>query len=432
MNELTQHSKSKSAAGPPWRVYCVEALASAGTNLLITAIFFYTTNRFHWVLKQNFLLASGQGCFYIAGAMIAGRVAAKLNRHAALSVVYTTMGSLALLGFIAGDRPWVVTILLLAYSFSSTVGWPIMESLVSTGVDSHALSRRVSTYNLVWSAVGVVMMATAGTLIVRWPAGIFLVPATVHGISAVAMLLQSRTARRGIGNDDQHSAGHEQDAAEGASIKLAASQAEPELLRVRTLALWLSRVALPATYVVIFSLMALMPYLPIMHELSPAMQTLLGSTWMATRFLAFLLLGLGSWWHTRPRLLLIAAIVMLAGFFAVTVRPSDIFGHGSPAVDLLTMIVAQLALGFALGVIYTASLYFGMVLSEGSTEHGGYHEALIGVGFVVGPAAGALAQILRPGSIYHGIAAVGAVVFLSVIAVAVTAIVGNRTTNGTR
>jgi len=195
---------------------------------------------------------------------------------------------------------------------------------------------------------------------------------------------------------------------------------------VRTLALWLSRVALPATYIAIFSLMALMPSLPVMRPLSRDTQTVVASVWMASRLLAFIALGLGTWWHTRPRLLLIAAIVMLVSYFGVTVRPSDIIGHGSAATDLGAMIIAQFLLGLALGMIYSGSLYFGMALSEGSAEHGGYHEALIGVGFVVGPGIGALAQMQWPGNVDAGVIAVGALVFLSVVGVGITAIVGQR------
>lgn len=400
----------------PWRLYGVEALASAGTNLMISAIFFYTKNHLHWTLQQNFLLASGQGLFYIAGAMTAGPVARRLNQKFALALVYLAMAALALLAFAAGARPWIVTILLLIYSYCSTIGWPMMESLVSTGVDSHELSRRVGIYNAVWATVGAAVFCVCGKLIEFWPAGIFALPAAVHGLSSLAMFVLDRSSAAAATDSTSHPPSH--------------AEPEPELLRVRTLALWLSRVALPATYVAIFSLLALMPSLPIVQPFSPLGQTTLCSLWMGTRLIAFLVLGAGTWWHTRPRLLLVSAIVMLVTFFGITVRPSDLFGHGSFAIDLACMIVAQLALGVAMGMIYCASLYFGMVLSDGSTEHGGYHEALIGIGFVIGPGAGAVAQFMQPGNSYAGIVAVGGVVLLSVLAVAMTAVMGNRLETG--
>ena len=197
---------------------------------------------------------------------------------------------------------------------------------------------------------------------------------------------------------------------------------EPELLRLRTTALWLSRVALPATYVLIYGLMALMPSLPVLKPLDTARQTLVGSTWMATRLLTFIVLGAGSWWHTRPRLLIAAAWLMLLAFLGTVVRPSDLLGHGNEIIDLVSMIASEVLLGIAIGLIYAASLYFGMVLSQGSTEHGGYHEALIGLGSVLGPGSGAIAQWLFPGNVRAGIVAVGSVVAASVLAVGATAL----------
>ena len=51
-----------------------------------------------------------------------------------------------------------------------------------------------------------------------------------------------------------------------------------------------------------------------------------------------------------------------------------------------------------------------MVLSDGSTEHGGYHEALIGLGWVLGPAAGTAAAWLKPHDPRAGVAAVGTLI----------------------
>src|SRR5204863_7222779 len=130
--------------------------------------------------------------------------------------------------------------------------------------------------------------------------------------------------------------------------------------------------------------------------------------------------AMGSWWHTRPRTLLWAALLMLIAFFGMTLRPTQ---GVSPMIDLASMIAWQAVLGLALGMIYSGSLYFGMVLSEGSTDHGGYHEALIGLGWILGPAAGVAAQSLYPDNVGVGIGAVGAVIVVSVGVVIVTAIV---------
>jgi MFS family permease len=152
-----------------------------------------------------------------------------------------------------------------------------------------------------------------------------------------------------------------------------------------------------------------------MQPLDATAQTAIGSVWMVSRWVVFCLLGATVFWHTRPRLLLAAAVLMGLSFVAV-----------AAPVGLPAMIVAQILLGAALGLIYTASLYFGMVLSDGSAEHAGYHEALIGVGQIVGPGAGALTQWRWPGSLPAGVVAVSTLIFVSICAASIAGMKARR------
>jgi MFS family permease len=90
---------------------------------------------------------------------------------------------------------------------------------------------------------------------------------------------------------------------------------------------------------------------------------------------------------------------------------------------LLAMVVSQIVLGFSIGTIYSASLYFGMAVSDGSTEHGGYHEGLVGLGQILGPLVGATMQWIYPGTLWPAVTAISGVVSISV---AVQAIFGLR------
>ncbi len=78
--------------------------------------------------------------------------------------------------------------------------------------------------------------------------------------------------------------------------------------------------------------------------------------------------------------------------------------------------------GIVMGLIYSASLYFGMVLSDGSTAQNAYHEALIGVGAVLGPSCGALAATLNPNNPHIAIIAVAGILWISVLAACVVSI----------
>ena len=68
------------------------------------------------------------------------------------------------------------------------------------------------------------------------------------------------------------------------------------------------------------------------------------------------------------------------------------------ATHLWLVILAQVFFGLATGMIYYSSLFYSMDVGEASSEHGGWHEAFIGLGICVGPATGAAALTLAPQS----------------------------------
>ena len=397
--------------------YVVEGITSHSVALMLASIYFYTTHQFRWGSSQNFLLAAVLGVVYVAGALSAHGVATRLGRRQTLVTVYLLMSAAAWVACVGRASPWVLVPMLLAYSGLSAVSWPALESLVSSGAEAGELSRRLGVYNAVWSGTGAVTVALAGLLTKHWPAGNFAIPGFWHVMMAllVMWLLKSETSNSNSQISDLKS---QISAPDPASIT-----AEPELLRVRTLALWMSRLALPATFVVISSLLATMPTLPLIQRLDPAARTVVGSVWMAARWVAFLTLGATVWWHTRPRALLTAALLLLAGFLAITLRPQWLPGAPdvAPAPWIAWLVCWQILLGAALGLVYAASLYFGMVLSDGSTEHGGYHEALIGLGTVIGPGAGAIAEMAGGGNPLWGVLAVSLVLGASVVACGVVA-----------
>jgi predicted MFS family arabinose efflux permease len=411
---------------PRWPVYIVQSLSSIGATLLMVGIFFYTEHYFRWGLKQNFLLACGQGAAYVAGSLLAQRIASHFGRRRGLIGIYLLLAILPVLAWKAPTAPIMIAALL-CYTLVVALVWPILESLVSSDSDPNQLSRHVSNYNLVWSTSNATTFAASGAIMLHWRSGVFLIPVISHLVSALLMYFNPSVEPSSAQNAKTH------------------AEPEPELLAKRKLAMWLARIALPATYVVVYSLMAMMPSLPVMRSLNTAQRTALGSVWMVARVLTFIYLGATIWWHTRPRILLLAAAGMLIAFLGVTIQPSELI-HASnarglqspgliaqnpvPALDIASMVGWQIALGALMGIIYASSLYFGMVLSDGSTEHGGYHEALIGLGSILGPGTAALTQLARPGDVRAGIVAVACVIGLSVIAAAAATISASRRPTG--
>lgn len=387
-----------------WPVYMVEGLTSLGSNLLMVGVFFYTQHRFGWGARQNLLLAASQGVAYILGALLADRITRWLGRVPGLVLLHVFMAVMGLTGWLA-DSQVAVTAVLICYTFLAAANWPVLEGLISTGVDAHQLSRRIGIYNLVWSGVAAGTVAVNGAIIQYWPSGVFLLPLLVHCLAVGIILVPLPVSPP-----------------PAASAAEPGDGPEPQLLQMRTQALWLSRIGLPAVYIVTYALVAMMPSLPTIQPLGTTAKTLVGSVWLVARFGAFVLLGATVWWHVRPRVILAAAVLLLLAFIGTTIPLSHLAGQGGSSADLTWMISWQVLLGLAMGMIYCGSLYFGMVLSEGSTEHGGYHEALIGVGQVMGPAIGALV----PGGLTGGITAVAGLTTLAVLFAGVTTIVLSR------
>jgi MFS family permease len=367
-------------------VHTIEALVSAASNLLTFGVFFFTKHQFGWTLFQNFVLSAGLGAVYIVGALAAHSLSTRFGRRGPLTVIYSIIIVTTLIAA-AHPTPTITTVVILIYAFVSSMTWPIIENLISAGVDDpHLLSRRLARYNIVWATVGSVVIALNGLIIEKWPAGVFLIPA---GACAAALVLVM------LGRIDPDG---------GGDAPKPHGDPEPTLARQRVVALWLSRISVPAMYLMIYALGAMLPSLAVIQPLRPAAQTAICSVWMIVRLAAFLVLGATAFWHTRPRLLLLAAATLLISLLMITLPD-----------NLLIMVLGQVAFGAATGLIYAASLYFGMVLSEGSTEHGGYHEALIGLGMTLGPAVGAATQWSRPGDDRAAVAAIAGLIGLSVL-----------------
>ena len=122
-----------------------------------------------------------------------------------------------------------------------------------------------------------------------------------------------------------------------------------------------------------------------------------GSVWSFSRLAAFF--GLWKWagWHYRFRWLITSYVLLAGSFLAILLAP-----------NLFVLIASQIVLGAAVGLIYYSSLFYSMDVGETKGEHGGIHEAVIGLGNCVGPAVGATALHFVPQSANSGAFAVTA------------------------
>jgi hypothetical protein len=109
------------------------------------------------------------------------------------------------------------------------------------------------------------------------------------------------------------------------------------------------------------------------------------SLWCFARVGAFFVLWHWNGWQYRFRWLLVAYLAMIGGFAAILTAPS-----------LAVLVLVQIVFGGAIGLIYYSSLFYSMDLGDTKGEHGGIHEAVIGLGNLAGPAVGAASLYFLP------------------------------------
>jgi MFS family permease len=407
-------------------LYAAEAANAISAILLVVGLSFYTSHRFGWGARENFSIAAFQGVFYMLGALQAKRISQRWGRERSLLWLYAGMTAFAVAVAICASMNCAVATALLVVTETGLVAasWPMLESLVSAAGEPSQLSKRLGFYNIIWSALGAIAVAASGAVIQHAPAWAFFgIIAAGHLLAGAIIFHRTRTA---VPRSDDGNPAQSQDHL-GRKRPIATPPLLDEtMMRRQRLALWLSRIALPSTYVVVYSIAPALPSLHAIRQLTPTIATLVGSTWLIARAAAFAITGSTTFWHKRPGLMFLASVIMLFAFIG-TIAPGALTKMDL-AQALSAMVIAQIVLGLSIGTIYSASLYFGMAVSDGSTRHGGYHEALIGLGQILGPLVGATMQWVYPGTLWPAVAAISGVVLISV---AVEAVVGFRNTDGT-
>jgi hypothetical protein len=145
---------------------------------------------------------------------------------------------------------------------------------------------------------------------------------------------------------------------------------------------WLAN---PFAYIAINTLLAVLPGIAHKFDLTPMFAGFACSLWCFVRVAAFVALWQWHGWHYRFRWLVTAYVLMVISFAVILVVPS-----------LAVMLAAQVVFGATVGLMYYSSLFYAMDAHDSSSEHGGIHEAAIGLGNCLGPATGAAALWLAP------------------------------------
>ena len=351
-------------------------------------IFFLLRKEYGFGNKDNLLYAAVGGFLYVFGSWYAGNFAQKRGYYFALKIGFSLMAVSLAAGLFVNTALGQLFVFL-GWNLGMCFTWPILEALASEGEDRKGLTKMLGVYNLVWAGGAAVTYFTGGALLEGLgPQSLFWFPATLHVTQFALLLFLERHARTlpvSHGN------------ATGESDALDPHDATIPVERRKTF-LRLAWIANPFAYIAMNTVLPLIPDVAARLSLSTTLAGFVCSVWMFARLFSFAVLWRWSGWHYRFGWLAGAYVAMIVSFGALLL-----------VENLAVVVMSQLLFGVAVGVIYYSSLFYSMDVGETKGEHGGFHEALIGVGLCGGPAIGTVALRVFPSNPDAGTIGVGVV-----------------------
>jgi predicted MFS family arabinose efflux permease len=353
--------------------YTLEGLNSFAVVIFFNYLYFFFRDQFGFDNKQNLALAAFIGLIYTLASWQAGRLAARFGYFTALKTGFVIMAA----GLLVGSQLQTAAGIIAAacvINVGMCLIWPTIEAMVSEGA---VAADAVGLYNITWATTNALAYFIGGTLIEKLGyRSIFYVPLVfMLGQLALVIWLQITLGHPTAPVPDC-AEGREKDGSLPAEVRTAAARTNFKQMA------WLTN---PFAYIAINTLLAVMPGIAAKFHLSPMLAGFVGSLWCFVRLGMFLFLWFWTGWHYRFRWLAMAFGLLIVSFATILTAPS-----------LLLLSAAQLVFGGAIGLIYYSSLFYSMDASDTKSEHGGIHEAAIGVGNCVGPGLGAMSLLFLP------------------------------------
>jgi MFS family permease len=363
-----------------FKVVCfiIEGAGSFAVSLYSYYLYFLMRDHFGFHSKDNLAFAALNGLVYVFASWQGGRFGQRRGYFNALKL---GLGVMILALAVGSQCHTAVGIMLVtaALNVGMCFLWPTIEALVSEGEDAVGLPRMVGTYNVVWASTNALALFGGGTLVEKFGfKTIFYLPGSIFIIMlGLVFWLQKRV-------DNARAAGHEPAPAP------APDPHRPSPARTRAF-LRMAWLANPVAYIAINTLIPLLPTLAAQFHLTPMFAGFACSLWGFARLGTFFALWFWTDWHYRFRWLVTAFALLIVSFAAILIVPS-----------LVAVLAAQIFFGIAIGLIYYSSLFYSMDAGDAKGEHGGIHEAAIGVGNFIGPGVGALSLHFFPQSPQSG------------------------------
>ncbi|MEI8291582.1 MAG: MFS transporter [Verrucomicrobiota bacterium] len=354
--------------------YTIEGLNSFATVLYFTYLYFLLHDKFGFTNTTNLAVAGLLGLVYAFAAWQGGKYGQRHGNFAALKLGFGIMAAsylvAAQLGTCTGQILGAA-----AVSVGMCFTWPVLEALISEGESPEGIPRAVGTYNITWAWTNAVALFIGGTIIEKLGyQSIYYLPL---GIVLLQLALTFWLEKIKSPVNEPASA-----------LATDTNQPSPACAQNFLRMAWLAN---PFAYIAINTLIAVLPGVAAKFQLTPMFAGFACSLWGFARLATFVALWRWDGWHYRFRWLAAAFGLLIGSFAGILIAP-----------NLWAVLAAQMFFGAAIGLIYYSSLFYSMDASDTKSEHGGIHEAAIGVGNCLGPAAGATALWLAPQNVNGG------------------------------
>jgi len=361
---------------PLWAVLLITFLGSSGTAIVTSGISFIAEQGLGYGPRMNLVLALVMGAVYTPAAFLSGAVLRRLVKRSprvssrgfllALLGVEVAVCQLPILAdrFAPGLEAPALWAASLVFMVATGLQWPIVEAYFSGGRREKALRRAVGKFNMCWSGAMVLSYWFMAPLLEDRP---FLIIALLGALHVVVAALACVLPREPAKHLDTEVHPH--------------PPIYVPLLRT-------FQILIVASYVVISTMIPLLPSIEGRLGIAVFWLTPIASTWLVVRVGVFLLMERWHGWRGRMATPWIGFGAMVAGF-ACTIASPLVPDYG------IGVLVSGLAVvGVGIAIIYCGSLYYNLAVGGSEVDAGGAHEGLIGAGYTIGPICGLAAGAL--------------------------------------
>lgn len=337
-------------------MYALAGVNSFSTSLFFNFLAFRLRDSYGFGSLQTFAVGAGYGIVFAVSSWFGGRLGQRRGHYTALRWGFAGMASALALGVALPTwRGQLVTLAL--WTGAMCLTWANIEALVSRDESPRALPARLGIYNVVWAATAGAASPCGGWLTRHWgPTALFWAPAGIHVLQWLATWPLERWQAAVV-------------AAPMPAVEPASTPLGPAYFRR------IAWAANPFSFMAINALLVLSPGFTERFGWTTSGAAIWTSLWLPSSATGFFVLWLWPGWHYHFGLFAVSYAVLGLGFCAVAMT-------GSFAV----FVGAQIAFGWAVALIYHSSLYYAMDGSDSHGEHGGIHEAMVGLGNFGGPA----------------------------------------------